>query len=73
MSGVKQDWLNNRNLLMNYFLSRTLLLAVLIVAGTAAHAQNIQLHYDFGRHIYSTEESSRSKVTVTLEQFRAGA
>ena len=70
MSGAKQDWLNNRNLLMNHFLSRTLLLAVLIVAGTAAHAQNIQLHYDFGRHIYSTEESSRSKVTVTLEQFR---
>lgn len=34
-------------------------------------AQNIQLHYDFGRNIYTGEESSRQKVTITLEQFKA--
>ena len=34
-------------------------------------AQNIQLHYDFGRNIYSGEEAGRQKVTITLEQFKA--
>ena len=34
-------------------------------------AQNIQLHYDFGRNIYTGEESNRQKVTITLEQFKA--
>lgn len=34
-------------------------------------AQNIQLHYDFGRHIYSHEESGRQSATITLEQFKA--
>lgn len=24
----------------------------------SANAQNLQLHYDFGRHIYSTEEKT---------------
>ena len=34
-------------------------------------AQDIQLHYDFGRNIYTGEEAGRSKVTITLEQFKA--
>lgn len=34
-------------------------------------AQNVQLHYDFGRTIYSTEEAERPRVTVTFEQFKA--
>jgi hypothetical protein len=34
-------------------------------------AQDIQVHYDFGRDIYSAEENGRQKVTVTLEQFKA--
>ena len=34
-------------------------------------AQNIQLHYDFGRNIYSHEEAGRQKVTLTLEQFKS--
>ena len=34
-------------------------------------AQNIQVHYDFGRNIYTGEESSRQNVTITLEQFKA--
>ena len=37
----------------------------------AASAQDIQLHYDFGRNIYPDEEAGRQKVTVTLEQFKA--
>ena len=36
-----------------------------------AQAQDIQLHYDFGRNIYTGEEAGRQKVTVTLEQFKA--
>ncbi|MBQ2173529.1 MAG: DUF5020 family protein, partial [Alphaproteobacteria bacterium] len=34
-------------------------------------AQNLQLHYDFGRHIYSTEEKGRQDVTATFEKFSA--
>lgn len=34
-------------------------------------AQNVQLHYDFGRGIYPDEEAGRPKVTMTLEQFKA--
>ena len=36
-----------------------------------AQAQNIQLHYDFGRNIYPDEEDGRQKATITLEQFKA--
>ena len=41
-----------------------------LLVGSLA-AQDIQLHYDFGRNIYTGEEAGRSKVTVTLEQFKA--
>ena len=41
------------------------------VAALSANAQNIQLHYDFGRNIYSNEEADRQKVTATLERFKA--
>ena len=44
---------------------------LMAVSALSANAQNIQLHYDFGRNIYPDEESSRQKVTVTLEQFKA--
>jgi len=37
----------------------------------AVGAQNIQLHYDFGRSFYADEEAGRQRVTMTLEQFRA--
>lgn len=36
----------------------------------AANAQNLQLHYDFGKHIYD-DESGRQAVTATFEQFKA--
>ena len=41
------------------------------VAALATQAQNVQLHYDFGRNIYPDEEAGRQKVTLTLEQFKA--
>ena len=44
---------------------------LMAVAALTATAQNIQLHYDFGRNIYTGEEAGRQKVTVTLEQFKA--
>ena len=46
-------------------------LVVLLMSAIGIQAQDIQLHYDFGRHIYPTEEAGRQKVTLTLEQFKA--
>lgn len=42
-----------------------------VTAVLTAGAQNVQLHYDFGRNLYSSEEAGRQKVTLTLEQFKA--
>lgn len=47
------------------------LFAMLIIAAISAKAQDIQLHYDFGRNIYPDEEAGRQKVTLTVEQFKA--
>ena len=47
----------------------SILLMVIIVL--SAGAQNVQLHYDFGRNIYTGEEAGRQKTTDTLEQFKA--
>lgn len=41
------------------------------MATCTMQAQDIQLHYDFGRNIYTGEEAGRQKVTVTVEQFKA--
>lgn len=46
------------------------LFAMLFIAAISIDAQNIQLHYDFGRNIYPHEEDGRPKVTVTVEQFK---
>ena len=46
-------------------------LASMLLAALSVQAQNIQLHYDFSRSIYSDEEATRQKVTVTFEQFKA--
>lgn len=48
-----------------------LIFVALLFGSTSLMAQNVQLHYDFGRNIYSHEESGRQKVTATLEQFKA--
>lgn len=47
------------------------MLSCLLTMALAASAQNLQLHYDFGRHIYSDDEGSRQSVTATFEQFKA--
>ena len=47
------------------------LFAMLFIAAINIDAQNIQLHYDFGRNIYPHEEDGRPKVTITVEQFKA--
>lgn len=52
-------------------MKKLFLFVVMAAAAFTAQAQNIQLHYDFGRNIYTGEEANRQKVTVTLEQFKA--
>ena len=52
-------------------MKKQILFAMLMLMGMAVQAQNVQLHYDFGRNIYSNEEAGRQKVTMTLEQFKA--
>ena len=52
-------------------MKKLMTIALMTVAALSASAQNIQLHYDFGRNIYSNEEADRQKVTATLEQFKA--
>jgi hypothetical protein len=51
----------------------------MVLMGITVQAQNIQLHYDFGRSIYSEQlggpqddnQGRRANVTLTLEQFKA--
>ena len=52
-------------------MKRLFLTTLIAFCATAMHAQNIQMHYDFGRNFYSNEEDGRQKVTLTLEQFKA--
>lgn len=43
----------------------------MIACALTVGAQNIQLHYDFGRNFYSDQEPNRQKMTMTIEQFKA--
>ncbi len=52
-------------------MKKAFLFGMMVLSALTAQSQNIQLHYDFGRNIYSNEEPERQKVTVTLEQFKA--
>ena len=52
-------------------MKKLMTIALMAVAALTANAQDIQLHYDFGRNIYPDEEDGRQKVTVTVEQFKA--
>ena len=47
------------------------MMALMAVAALSVNAQDIQLHYDFGRNISPDQEDGRQKVTITLEQFKA--
>lgn len=44
---------------------------LLTVMALGLQAQNIQLHYDFGRNLYANQQPNRQKVTMTIEQFKA--
>lgn len=46
-------------------------LSVAALMSMATMAQNVQLHYDFGRDLYSSEQADRQKVTLTYEAFKA--
>ena len=50
---------------------KALLLGLFTLISLGSVAQDIQLHYDFGRNIYTGEEAGRQKVTITVEQFKA--
>lgn len=52
-------------------MKKTLITILAALATFASQAQNIQVHYDFGRTFYSSEQPDRQKVTITLEQFKA--
>ena len=52
-------------------MKRYIISSLLILMAFGAYAQNVQLHYDFGRNLYSDEEAGRQKVTLTVEQFKA--
>ena len=52
-------------------MKKILSIALMAIAAFTANAQNIQVHYDFGRNIYADEQPDRQKVTITLEQFKA--
>ena len=52
-------------------LTKILTLALTMTVSTAAQAQNIQLHYDFGRNLYPNEQAGRPKMTMTIEHFKA--
>lgn len=39
-----------------------------LLSATAVKAQNIQLHYDFGRHLYPESQAGRPYTTLTVEQ-----
>ena len=52
-------------------MKRLYLLFTLVLLGFGSlGAQNIQLHYDFGRQIYSTDQAERPQLTTTVELFR---
>lgn len=50
-------------------MKKILFMAMAFIAAISANAQDIQLHYDFGRNIYPNEEAGRPKVTMTVEHF----
>ena len=47
-----------------------LLLVLLAPFARPAQAQNIQLHYDFGRQLYDKDQANRPRWTTTVEMFR---
>lgn len=52
-------------------MKKLFILALVCFAALAVSAQNIQIHYDFGRHINSKDLHGRQDVTLTYETFKA--
>ena len=52
-------------------MKKIIISALIAIVALGTQAQNIQLHYDFGRNFYSDQESNRQKMTMTIEQFKA--
>ena len=50
---------------------RACVLTLLVGFSLTTTAQNVQVHYDFGRNIYSSEQNDRPKLTITYETFKA--
>ena len=51
----------------------TFCLCVLLAAVSGLRAQNIQLHYDFGRSLYDKDLKGRPLFTSTVEKFQPDA
>lgn len=47
---------------------RQILLVLLLGVGSIVSAQNVQVHYDFGRYVYPEVQSGRPIMTATVEQ-----
>ena len=52
-------------------MKKLFLLGMAVAMSVTAFAQNLQLHYDFGRNLYSDNQPARPKVTLTYETFSA--
>jgi hypothetical protein len=52
-------------------MKKLLTIVLMSAAVISANAQNVQVHYDFGRHLYPDQEENRQSATITLEQFKA--
>lgn len=52
-------------------MKRFFVAALCCMAALSVNAQNLQLHYDFGRHIYPEDQTTRQPVTLTFEMFKA--
>ena len=50
---------------------KVIMTALVGIAALSASAQNIQIHYDLGSHLFPTNEGARQDVTLTYEGFKA--
>lgn len=53
---------------MYAIVKRALFVGLLVVLNQIMSAQNIQVHYDFGRHVYPVVQDGRPAITATVEQ-----
>jgi hypothetical protein len=52
-------------------MKKLFVLAAAAISMAASAQVNVQLHYDFGRHLYPNAEGNRGRVTTTVEMFKA--